>query len=113
MRNELHTRKAVRIGKLQHTQAMLDHHKDIVAPTENIFIYLQAASASKEKVIIGTDATYSDESITLEEVQNTMEMEQAVFDNPPKIILTGYDKDEHDGDCQTYQEKTDRLPKNI
>ena len=67
-RNETHNRKLVSIDKPQHTQAVLDHHKDIVALRENIFMRLQYERTSKEKVFIGTSTTYDDAAIVLAEL---------------------------------------------
>ena len=47
IRNEPHNRKVVSIEKQQHTKAVLDHHKDMVALIENIFMRLQAAREFK------------------------------------------------------------------
>ena len=77
--NEIHNRKVVCIEKPQHTQAVLDHHQDMVTPKEKIFMRLQAATASKEKVIIGTSETDAYAAIALAGIKNAMETEQAVF----------------------------------
>ena len=73
---------------LKNTKTVSDHHQDIVALVEKIFMCLQAARESKEKVLIVTAATDADAAISLEYLQNTMKMEQAVFDQPSEIILT-------------------------
>ena len=39
-------------------------------------------------------------------------MEQAIFDKPPEIILTGVEKVEHDGNWRTHQDKTSQTDKN-
>ena len=82
IRNELHNRKVVSIDKPKHTQAVLDHHQDVVALRENISVRLKAERSSKEKVLIGTAATDSDAAIELGEIQNSMEVEQAFFGKP-------------------------------
>ena len=54
----------------------------MVSPIDIFFMRLQAARSSKYKLLIATDATDADASIAFAELQNTMEMEQAVFDKP-------------------------------
>ena len=75
----------------------------MVALRENIFMCLQDARASTERLLIGTAAIYADVVISLEELQNTMEMEQVVFDKSYKIIITGDENDEHYGNWKAYQ----------
>ena len=43
------------------------------------------------------NATDADAEISLEYLQNTMKMEQAVFDQPSESILTVDDWSKHDG----------------
>ena len=66
--NELHNSKVVSIDKPQHTKVVLDHHQDMLALRENIFMCLQDARASREKLLIGTAAIDADEVIALEEL---------------------------------------------
>ena len=47
IRNELQNRKVVSIGKPQHTQAVSDHHQDMVSLRENIFKKIQATTICK------------------------------------------------------------------
>ena len=70
--NELHNRKVVSIDKPQHIYAVLYHHQDMVALREKISLQLQAARASKEKVLIGTTAAGYDAVVALSELQNIM-----------------------------------------
>ena len=40
-------------------------------------------------------------------------MEQAIFDKTSKVMITGDDKSHHDGNCQTYLDKTAQPDKHI
>ena len=55
----------VSIDKPKHTHAVLDHHQDMVALREEVFMLLNAARASKKKVFIVTAATDADTDIVL------------------------------------------------
>ena len=55
----------------------------MVALRETIFMRLQPAKLSKQKVLIGTVTKDPDAEIALAELQNRMKMGQAVFDKPP------------------------------
>ena len=55
----------VSIDKPKHTHAVLDHHRDMVALREEVFMLLNAARASKKKVFIVTAATDADTDIVL------------------------------------------------
>ena len=58
---------------------MLDHHQDMVAPGEKTFKRLQAVRSSNDKVLIKTTATYDAASISLAELQNTIETKTSFF----------------------------------
>ena len=70
--NEIHNRKGFIFYKPQHTQAVLNHHQDMVKLREKIFMGLQATRSSKKKFLIVTAAIDDDAVIALVELQNTM-----------------------------------------
>ena len=70
--NELHNKKVVSIDKPQHAQAVLDHHKNMFPLKDNMFMCLQSARASKEKVFIGTAEIYPDTAIVFSELKNVV-----------------------------------------